>query len=361
MKATEEPKEEKEAMKIETEEKNEPEKMDIASKGKEKESSEDASSPTASTAVPMEVEIVVSFDTTGSMYPCLSQVRRVVDSFVRRILHDIPGARVAIIAHGDYKKFDPGSAYEVTSLDFTTDEKKLCDFIKDVPSTGGGDFPECYELALQHARGLSWASDGQPRSKALVMIGDATPHTASESTMGLDWQEECKKLKTDGVHIYAVQALGNRMSTSFYQGLANLTSGYYLELHQFNAITDFLTAIFRERSPDLVATSEKEVQSSGRMNRNLHSLFDTIQGRAPTEFSAPSSTFAAASSSGELSPVPPSRFQVLDVDENCDIKSFVTANGVPFQKGRGFYQLTKPETVRKYKEVVVFKKTSGDF
>ena len=47
------------------------------------------------------IEVVFSFDTTGSMYPCLTQVRRKIKETVTRLLDEIPGIRIGIIAHGD--------------------------------------------------------------------------------------------------------------------------------------------------------------------------------------------------------------------------------------------------------------------
>ena len=51
-----------------------------------------------------------------------------------------------------------------------------------------------------------------------------------------------------------------------------------------------------------------------------------------------------------------SRFQVLDVDERCDIRSYVQKNGLIFKTGRGFYEFTKPEKVSDKKEVVLVDK-----
>ena len=48
------------------------------------------------------IEVVFSFDTTGSMYPCLTQVRRKIKGTVTRLMKEIPGMRIGIIAHGDY-------------------------------------------------------------------------------------------------------------------------------------------------------------------------------------------------------------------------------------------------------------------
>ena len=59
---------------------------------------------------------------------------------------------------------------------------------------------------------------------------------------------------------------------------------------------------------------------------------------------------------GELRPVNASRFQVLDVDDRCDIKTFVQRNDLLFKPGRGFYEFTKAEKVSDKKEVVLIDK-----
>ncbi|MDF5714604.1 MAG: hypothetical protein PUP93_12125 [Rhizonema sp. NSF051] len=48
------------------------------------------------------IEVVFSFDTTGSMYPCLTQVRRKIKETVTRLINEITLIRIGIIAHGDY-------------------------------------------------------------------------------------------------------------------------------------------------------------------------------------------------------------------------------------------------------------------
>ena len=57
-----------------------------------------------------------------------------------------------------------------------------------------------------------------------------------------------------------------------------------------------------------------------------------------------------------LTAVNPARFQVLDVDERCDIKTFVQRNGLIFKTGRGFYEFTKAEKISDKKEVVLVDK-----
>ena len=44
-------------------------------------------------------------------------------------------------------------------MDFSTNTTQLCKFVRDVEQTGGGDFEECYELALKEIREkLSWTN-----------------------------------------------------------------------------------------------------------------------------------------------------------------------------------------------------------
>ena len=54
-----------------------------------------------------------------------------------------------------------------------------------------------------------------------------------------------------------------------------------------------------------------------------------------------------------------SRFKTLEVDERISIKSFVEKHKLKFATGKGFYQLTKPETIQFHKEIVVRRKSDG--
>ena len=59
--------------------------------------------------VSFKVDVAFSFDTTGSMYACLGEVRRKLQETISRLKRDIPGIRLATIAHGDY--CDAGDSY----------------------------------------------------------------------------------------------------------------------------------------------------------------------------------------------------------------------------------------------------------
>ena len=67
-----------------------------------------------------------------------------------RLFREIPGIRIAVFAHGDYQ--DKPQTYDTKWVDFTSDKKKVCNFIKNVSSTCGYDSDECYELVLRQVR-----------------------------------------------------------------------------------------------------------------------------------------------------------------------------------------------------------------
>jgi hypothetical protein len=112
---------------------------------------------------------------------------------------------------------------------------------------------------------------------------------------------------------------------------------------------------FNEEGGETLATYETEVVAGPRkMNRELHRLFATLQGREPT--AGP----RAGDRADGLVPVDPARFQVLHVFDRCSIKEFILANVLIFKTGRGFYEFTKPEVISSKKEVVLVDRETGD-
>lgn len=239
------------------------------------------------------VEVVFSFDTTGSMYPCLTQVRRNVKNTVTRLSEEIPGIRIGIIAHGDY--CDAGTTYVTRHLDLTSDVGSICRFVEQVPQTGGGDAPECYELVLRETQGLSWQAG---TNKALVLIGDDLPHPPAQTPGKIDWRVEVQKLAEAGIPVYGVQALNRPYARKFYEELAQKSGGFHISLDQFSQVTDMVLAVCYKQSSDTqLQHFEQEVKTQGRMDRSLNKMFNTMLRRAApvTEF-AP--TDLAAVSSG---------------------------------------------------------------
>jgi hypothetical protein len=177
-------------------------------------------------------EVVFAFDTTGSMAPCIAQVRSKIEELCEGLFADIEGLKVGLMAHGDY--CDGDNVLNVLKL--TDDQAEIYKFIKNVPNTSGGDAPECYELVLKEAQNMGW-SDAP--GKILVIIGDAEPHSVDYelNEQSLDWKVESEKLVAQGVKIYPLQCLFRPYSTNanaFWSGLSEISKTPLIKLDDFN-------------------------------------------------------------------------------------------------------------------------------
>ncbi|MEH2447889.1 MAG: vWA domain-containing protein [Nostoc sp.] len=292
------------------------------------------------------IEIVFSFDTTGSMYPCLTQVRRKIKNTVTRLIDEIPLIKIGIIAHGDY--CDEGSTYVTKTFNISGDVDAICDFVQNVAPTGGGDAPECYELVLHESQSLSWSKSA---TKSLVLIGDDIPHPPAHNPKKLNWRKELDKLAEAEITVYGVQALNRPHASPFYQELAEKSGGFHINLDQFSYISDlFLAVCYQQSSNDQLQAYEQEVIDQGRMSRGLNKIFNTMMNREATSYYE----------SADLRAVSPGRFQILEVEQEISIKAFVLENGLSFKVGRGFYEFTKTETIQAQKEIILMDRATGD-
>lgn len=301
------------------------------------------------------LEMVFHSDTTGSMFPCILGVRRNIESSLTTLFKEVPNLRIGIGVNGDY--CDKGKTYVTSRCGLTSNIHDLCQFIRNVRNTGGGDLPECYELVLHEARTYDWRHNSR---KIFVLIADDVPHPAYDpqniayNGKGLDWRKEALELAKMGIAVYAVQCLNKgRHADAFYRELAEITGGYYFTLDQFSEVTDLIMAIcYKQGDAARLKAFEKEVAGAGRMTRTMDFNFARLSGRPI------SGRFTRAPRS--LDAVPPGRFQILRVDWDISIKDFVEANGLIFKTGRGFYEFTKSELIQEYKEVVLRDKLTGD-
>lgn len=324
------------------------------------------------------IQIVISFDTTGSMYPCLTQTRRHIIQTVSRLFKDIANLEIAIIAHGDY--CDKGHTYVTKILDFSNNIDEIVQFVSTVEPTNGGDSPECYELVLNEARTkLNWKAG---KSKVLVIIGDDVPHSANYpgNINRIDWRNELGLLIESGINVYGVHAMPGirRHSKPFYKEIASTTGGFYLTLDQFSEISDLIMAICYKQN-DTLGNFKDRLQSEDRLDYSIEINIRRLGGEEVNEEDEEEIRPVRRSSIKEtelkdfgkkgkkLIPVPSGRFQVLRIDDGVydknkvAIKKFIEEQGVTFQKGRGFYELTKSEDVQQYKEIILQERKSGRF
>lgn len=240
------------------------------------------------------VDVVFSFDTTGSMSSVIESVRSNLTETVDRLFASVEGIRIGIIVHGDYCDF-PRMMWV---LQPTNNVHEIKEFIKSSPNTGGGDFPECYELALHAATKMQWQSD----VKVLVMIGDATPHEPGyefeynvsnhidKTELDLDWRKIAEELKERRITIFSCHAMpeSNTDSIQFYDQISRVTGGYYFPLNELQAFKDYMLAIcFRAADSadtlQLLETSRRELEIRLKELEERKTSASTVEERTRIE------------------------------------------------------------------------------
>lgn len=97
------------------------------------------------------LDMVIAFDTTGSMASYIGAVRQEVSELIPRLFKDNDDLRLGIVAFGDYcdmeNAHDFGDAYQCMQI--TNNENDLIKFVKESKDTSGGDGDEFYELVIK--------------------------------------------------------------------------------------------------------------------------------------------------------------------------------------------------------------------
>lgn len=175
------------------------------------------------------LDMVIAFDTTGSMSAYINAVKTHVKELVPKLFSSNPDLRIGIVAFGDYCDMKAptlyGKAYQV--LDLTNDENKIIKFINEAQNTSGGDGDEFYELVIKKITEETAWREGA--TKAVLLIADAEPHKVGYSYKGIvsnaqiDWREEAKKASELGIKFDTMTI--NPIFVGWYKELSAMTNG----------------------------------------------------------------------------------------------------------------------------------------
>ena len=175
------------------------------------------------------LDMVIAFDTTGSMSAYINAVKTHVKELVPKLFSSNPDLRIGIVAFGDYydmeSKDNFGNAYQVLGL--TNDENEIIKFINKAQNTGGGDGDEFYELVIKKITEETTWREGS--TKAVLLIADAAPHEVGYSYRNIvsnaqiDWREEAKKASELGIKFDTMTI--NPMYVEWYKDLPAMTNG----------------------------------------------------------------------------------------------------------------------------------------
>lgn len=171
------------------------------------------------------VDVVIAFDTTGSMDSYLKAVKRKSVEFINDIFNNVPNVQIGICAFGDY--CDPISTrFQYSNL--STSKEKLTTFIEESKNTSGGDTNEFYEYVIKRVTNeTTWRKDS---NRIFILIGDSNPHELGYSYRNviknntIDWREEVKRAAKKGITLHTLRIHeGSRYL--WYSEAAEITNG----------------------------------------------------------------------------------------------------------------------------------------
>lgn len=173
------------------------------------------------------LDMVIAFDTTGSMSSYIRAVKSHVTELVPKLFKANPNLRLGIVAFGDYCDMPSrdrfGKAYQVCEL--TDNENRLIEFITKAQNTNGGDSDEFYELVIKKiVEETNWREGS---TKAVLLIADAEPHEVGYSYSDrvvnnrINWKEEAKKAAEKGIKFDTLTI----SKTGWYKELSKITNG----------------------------------------------------------------------------------------------------------------------------------------
>ena len=119
------------------------------------------------------LEIVIVFDSTGSMEGEIQEVKNKVERMGAVLFRIVEKTRISVCTYRDI-----GAKYVVKGLPLTDNLGDIVDFLEGVSAGGGGDDPEAVHS------GLEWSitqNQFRPNARKVVLLfGDAPPHAADK-------------------------------------------------------------------------------------------------------------------------------------------------------------------------------------
>lgn len=122
------------------------------------------------------LDIVITFDSTGSMGGEISVVKNKIRRIGSTLLKLIPKTRISICTYRDRGQLEE---YVVKGTPLTNNLNEIISFLSTINAGGGGDAPEAV------LDGLKWATDENTfrrrARKVILVFGDQPPHAGDQS------------------------------------------------------------------------------------------------------------------------------------------------------------------------------------
>lgn len=224
-----------------------------------------------------ELDLVFLCDCTGSMGTYIRVAQQNITSIAKELSqkaqHDL---RFALVCYRDHPPAE--LSYATRVFEFTSSLDDMNRNVGTMKAQGGGDTPESVACALHAALRLPW----RPNSvKLVVCISDAPPHGLGfcDDTFpdgcpcGVDPVVTVHAMRDKGIVLYTIgcepligQTAGTR---EFFKGLADITGGRYLSLHDAKLL------------PAIIVGGAEEEAALQRLNAAVEEEIQNVRSAAP--------------------------------------------------------------------------------
>ena len=176
------------------------------------------------------LQVMFVIDTTGSMADELKYIQSEIVDTISKVAHENDNSEIQLSSMV-YR--DIGDEYVTRFSDFTTDIKSQQNFLNEQKASGGGDYPEAVDVALNKSLDASW--NFKAKTKLIVHIADAPSHRDKVD----DWKSSVDKFASKGIQIITVAGSGIEKEAEYLFRCQSLqTNGTYSYLTNESGIGD---------------------------------------------------------------------------------------------------------------------------
>lgn len=223
-------------------------------------------------------DMVIAFDTTGSMRSYIDNVKKHVTELIPNLFKQNPNLNISIVAFGDYcdmiSKNSFGNAYQFINL--TSNENELIGFVSSAKDTAGGDEDEFYELVIKKiTEDTSWREGS---NKSVLFIADCGPHPVGYTrkpfvtNSQIDWKQEAKKAANLGVKFDTLR-IHNHFH--WYKELSEITGGVCLDFKSSGKTSQVVEAAMLARGGAMTmdAFMSKSTSAEVKADAELNAVY----------------------------------------------------------------------------------------
>jgi len=187
------------------------------------------------------IEVAFVLDTTSSMTGLIEGAKRKIWTIAR---HMVSGRPTPTIKLGLIGFRDRGDEYITRKFDLTDDVDAIYGHLMEFRAVGGGDKPESVNQALNEAlKNLSWSRDANTL-RIVFLVGDAPPHM--DYPDDVKYPETAQLARRNGIIINAIQCGSDTQTTQFWQEIAAMADGAYVQIDQSGGMTAISTPVDAE-------------------------------------------------------------------------------------------------------------------